>query len=171
MSRIRAFLRHQRGNATIEFAFASLFLFGVMMVALDFGIYAQQNLKLASGVQQGAVYAFNNRNATVDTITIGQYVTAAAGVAPTMTYQCNGSNCSGAISTSGTAQCIGAPDSSGWPTFTAASGTGSNATCADGSVPGVYLVIRASRTYQAVTVPDKYLSGRTMKQQAVVRLS
>jgi len=171
MNGICAFLRHQRGNATIEFAMASLFLFGVIMVALDFGVYAQQNLKLASGVQQGAVYAFNNRAASVDTAILGQYVTAAAGVTPTMTYRCNGSSCSGTISASGTAQCIGAQDSSGWPTFSAASGSGSSATCADGSAPGIYLVIRATRTYQSVTVPDQYLSGRTMKQQAVVRLS
>lgn len=168
---IRVFLRNQRGNATIEFALASLFLFATMMVALDFGLYAQQNLKLASGVQQGAVYAFNNRSATVDTNLLGQYVAAAAGATPTMTYRCNGSSCSGTISASGTAQCIGAQDSSGWPTFSAASGSGSSATCADGSAPGIYLVIRASRTYQSVAVPDKYLGGSTMKQQAVVRLS
>ena len=171
MSRIRALLRHQRGNATIEFALASLFLFGTMMVALDFGLYAQQNLKLASGVQQGAVYAFNNRAASVNTVTLGQYVTAATGATPTMIYKCNGSSCSGTITATGTAQCIGAQDSSGWPTFSAASGSGSSATCADGSAPGIYLVIRATRTYQSVAVPDKYLGGSTMKQQAVVRLS
>ena len=171
MSRISAFLRHQRGNATIEFALASLFLFGTMMVALDFGLYAQQNLKLASGVQQSAVYAFNNRAASVDTAVLGQYVAAAAGATPTMAYRCNGTACSGTISASGTAQCIGAQDVSGWPTFSAASGSSSTATCADGSAPGIYLVIRATRTYQSMAVPDKYLNGRTMKQQAVVRLS
>jgi hypothetical protein len=38
-------------------------------------------------------------------------------------------------------------------------------------VPGQYLVIRATRTYQPVIVPDRYLNGKTMQQQVVVRLS
>lgn len=162
-------MRDQRGSATIEFAIASLFLFGVLMVGLDFGVYAQQNLRLGNAVQQGAVLAFNNRAAgSVDTNMIGNYVAAAAGGPPAMTYLCNGSACT----TTPTAKCIAAPAASGgWPTFTDPSGSGTSATCGDGSVPGQYLVIRATRTYQPVIVPDRYLNGKTMQQQVVVRLS
>ena len=168
MTRFQAFLSQQRGNATVEFAFASLFLFGIIMVALDFGIYAQQNLKLGNAVEQGAVIAFNNRAGTVDTTSIGTYVAAAAGNSPTMSYQCNGGSCSGTV----TSKCIVAPASAGgWPTFTDPTGSGSNVVCASGASPGYYLVIRARRTYHSVVVPNTYLSGGTMQQQAVVRLS
>jgi len=165
----RALLRQQRGVATIEFAFASVFFFAILMVGLDFGVYAQQNLKLGSAVEQGAMIAFTNRSGAVNTTQIGNYVTSMAGGTPTMSYRCNGStDCSGTA----TQMCIGAPATSGgWPTFTSPNGTGSSATCTSGATPGSYLVIRATRTYQSVVVPNKYLSGGTMQQQAVVRLS
>ena len=165
----RGFLRHERGSATIEFAMASLFLFGIMLVGLDFGVYAQQNLRLGGAMQQAAVIAFNNRaSATVDTSTLGNYVSAAAGGSPTMSYQCNGGSCSG----SWTSMCIAAPATSGgWPTFNAATTSNGKPSCADGAAPGNYLVMRATRTYQAVVVPDKYLGGKTMTQQVIVRLS
>jgi len=169
MSIRRGFLRNQRGSATIEFAMASLFLFGIMLVGLDFGIYAQQNLRLGGAMQQAAVVAFNNRaSSTVDTSSLGNYVSAAAGGSPTMSYQCNGGSCSGTW----TSMCIGAPTTSGgWPTFAAATTSNGKPSCADGATPGNYLVMRATRTYQAVVVPDKYLGGKTMTQQVIVRLS
>ena len=168
MIRLRALFRHQRGSATIEFAFASLFLFGIIMVALDFGMYAQQNLKLGSAVEQGAVIAFKAGASGFNQSTIGNYVSATVGGSPTMSYQCNGGACSGANN-----KCIGAPAvAGGWPTFTAATVDASGKfTCASGAAPGYYLVIRATRTYQSVVVPDRYLNGGTMQQQAVVRLS
>jgi len=167
--RLDALLRHQKGTATIEFAFASLFLFGILMVGLDFGVYAQQNLRLGNAVEQGAVLAFDNRaSSTIDTTTLGNYVAAVAGGAPTMTYQCNGISCS----STATAKCIAAPATSGgWPTFTDPTTTNNVSICADGALPGYYLVIRATRTYQPVIVPDRYLNGKTIQQQAVVRLS
>ncbi len=167
--RARAFLRDRRGSATIEFAIASLFLFGIMMVALDFGVYAQQNLRLGNAIEQGAVIAFNNRaTGTVDTTSIGNYVTAVAGGSPAVTYQCNGISCAGPI----TSKCIAAPATSGgWPSFSSPTTSNNVSVCADGSVPGYYFVIRATKTYRAVVVPDKYLNGASMLQQVVVRLS
>ena len=165
----RDIFRQQRGSATVEFALASLFLFGIMLVGLDFGIYTQQSLRLGSAVQQGAVIAFNNRgSSTVDTDAIGNYITAASGASPTMSYQCNGGSCSGTL----TAMCL-APTtpSNGWPTFTAATTSNGVSSCANGAAPGKYLVVRATRTFQPVVVPDKYLGGKTMTQQAIVRLS
>jgi len=43
-------------------------------------------------------------------------------------------------------------------------------TCANGALAGYYVVIRVSKTYKSVVVPDKYLNNGTMQQQAVVRL-
>jgi Flp pilus assembly protein TadG len=166
--RIAAFVRAQRGSATIEFALASVFLFGIIMVALDFGIYAQQSLKLAGAIEQGSVVAFNSRSSTtVDTGTITNYVSAVAGGTPTMAYKCNGATCS----TTRDSKCLGALGVDGWPTFTDPSTSNGVSTCANGAIPGYYLVIRATRTYRAVVVPDRYLDGSTMQQQAVVRLT
>jgi len=161
--------RDQRGSATVEFALASLFLFGIMLVGLDFGVYAQQSLRLGSAVQQGAVIAFNNRAAaTVDTGSVGNYITATAGGSPTMSYQCNGGSCSGTL----TAMCLSAlAGMGGWPAYTAATTSNGVSSCADGAAPGKYLVIRATRTFKSVVVPDQYLGGKTMTQQAIVRLS
>jgi len=170
MTRLLSFLRHQNGNATVEFAFASLFLFGIIVVALDFGIYAQQSLKLGSAVEQGGIIAFNNGPNSLDTASIGAYIAATTGNSPTVTYQCNGGSCPG---TATDKKCIGAPAApGGWPTFTTpATDASGNKVCSTGASPGYYLVIRASRTYRSVVVPNRYLNGGTMRQQTVVRLS
>lgn len=171
---IRAFSLwvHQKGSASVEFALVSLFFFGIVIVGLDFGIYAQQNLKLAHVVEQASVVAFNARagQPTVNTDQLSNYITAVVGGAPTVSFRCNGSaDCAGAAPAS---KCIGPPVSSGgWPSFTDPTGSASNLTCASGAIPGYYLVIRATRTYRSVVVPDKYLNNGTMQQQAVVRLS
>jgi len=168
MTRLISFLRQQKGSATIEFALVSLFFFGVVMVALDFGIYTQQNLKLDNAVEQAAVVAFDARASqpTVNTSQISTYITSTVSGSPTVTIQCNGSaTCDGSAPVS---KCIGAPSAvGGWPTFT----NPSSGTCASGATPGYYVVIRAAKTYRSVVVPDKYLNNGAMQQQAVVRLS
>jgi Flp pilus assembly protein TadG len=172
VSRLSTLLRDAKGNATVEFALVSLFFFGIVIVALDFGIYAQQNLKLGNAVEQASVVAFNSRAAqpTVNTSQISNYITAVVGGSPAVSFQCNGSTACGSAAPA--SKCIGAPASTGgWPTFTDPTGSGSSAVCASGATPGYYLVIRATRTYKSVVVPDKYLNNGTMQQQAVVRLS
>jgi len=168
VSRLSSFARQQRGSATVEFALVSLFFFGIVMVALDFGIYTQQNLKLGNAVEQASVVAFNGRASqpTVDTGQLSTYITSVVSGSPTVTVQCNGSaTCDSSAPAS---KCIGAPATSGgWPTFT----NPSNGTCASGAAPGYYVVIRAAKTYKSVVVPDKYLNNGNMQQQAVVRLS
>jgi Flp pilus assembly protein TadG len=167
MNQVSSFVRQQRGSATVEFALVSLFFFGIVMVALDFGIYTQQNLKLGNTVEQASIIAFNGRAAqpVVNTAQLSTYITTVVGGSPTVTIKCNGStSCDNSAPAS---KCIGAPASvGGWPTFTdPAAGT-----CASGGTPGYYVVIRATRTYSSVVVPDKYLNNGTMQQQAVVRL-
>lgn len=172
MIRAIALLAHEKGSATVEFALVSIFFFGIVVVGLDFGIYAQQNLKLDHAVEQASVIAFNSRagQPTVNTSQLSNYITAVVGGTPAISFQCNGStSCSAAAPAS---KCIGAPASAGgWPTFTDPTGGAGNQTCASGAIPGYYLVIRAVRTYKSVVVPDKYLNNGTMQQQAVVRLS
>ena len=172
MNRLLRLLDQQRGSATIEFALVSLFFFGIVMVGLDFGIYAQQNLKLSNAVEQASIVAFDARSAqpVVDKTKLVNYIGATVGGAPTVTIQCNGTaTCDNSAPAS---KCIGAPSATtGWPTFTDPSGSGGNLTCASGATPGYYVVIRAARTYKSVVVPDKYLNNGNMQQQAVVRLS
>jgi len=172
MSGLRAFLRQQKGSATVEFALVSVFFFGILMVGLDFGIYAQKTLKLGNAVEQASIVAFDARAAqpAVNTNQISTYITSVVGGSPTVTIRCNGvATCDG---TAPATQCIGAPAAAGgWPTFTAATTSNGKPSCADGAAPGNYLVMGATRIYQAVVVPDKYLSGKTMTQQVIVRLS
>ncbi|UAK25107.1 TadE/TadG family type IV pilus assembly protein [Sphingomonas nostoxanthinifaciens] len=167
MRRVTALLRARKGSATVEFALTSLFLFGVLVVGLDFAMYAQQKLRLGDAVEQGAMIAFRARtNApTVDTSGITSYIASVAGGTPTISFECNGSSSCGSGATQ--SACVSAPAAAnGWPTFTA-----STTTCASGGSPGYYLVIRATRVHSSVIVPDKWLGGTTIVQQAVVRLS
>ena len=168
MNRFIAFLRQQKGSATVEFALVSVFFFGIVMVALDFGIYAQQNLKLGNAVEQASIVAFDARSAqpVVNTSQLSNYITSIVGGSPIVTIKCNGAaTCD---NTAPAAKCIGAL-SNGWPTFT--DPPSGSATCTNGASPGYYVVIRAARTYKSVVVPDKYLNNGAMQQQAVVRLS
>lgn len=159
MKRLRALLGADRGTATIEFALISVFIFGAIMVALDFGFYTQQKLKLGNAVEQAAILAFNSQSTT----TASSYVQAYAGtkVTPTVTVTCNGvSTCDGKCS------CITASGG-----FTAPATCASpRASCTGGGTQGYYMKILASETYQAVIVPNRYLGGGTMSQSAVVRL-
>lgn len=160
MTRLRLLWRDRRGSATVEFAFASLLLFATIMVGLDFGVYAQQKLKLGSAVEQGAILAYNNQVGATTT-GISTYVRAAAQTsnAPTVTITCNGTATCG----DGKCSCLTSTGS-----FTIAATC--NAACATGAISGNYLKIVASTTYPSIVVPDRYLGGSTMTQSAVVRL-
>lgn len=162
MRRPGTLLAAREGSATVEFAFVSLFLFGIVMVALDFGVYAQQRLKLGSAVEQGAILAYN-RQVGGDTSMIVNYVKAAAGTSatPAVTISCNGTSSCG----DGRCSCLTATGG-----FTTPS-TSCNTACAGSSaISGNYLKIVATTTYRAVVVPDRYLGGKALTQSAVVRL-
>lgn len=158
MSRRRGLLQACRGSATIEFALTSLYLFGTLMVALDFGFYAQQKLRLGSAVEQAAVLAFN----TQSTAAISTYIQNYAGTkaTPTVTVTCNGT------ATCGDGRCSCVTSSGGFTTPGAC-----NTACSGSSaVSGNYVKIVAATTYAAVIVPNAYLGGGTLTQSAVVRL-
>jgi Flp pilus assembly protein TadG len=155
-----------RGVATIEFALLSVLFFFVMTAALDLGMWYQQRLRLDSAVEQGAMVAFNSRTA-VDQAAVGTYVAAAAqlSTAPTVTVGCNGgtNNC---VNSGRTYACVSG--STPTPTYTAAA---LNAACADGSVAGYYMTIKAVATSSTMLVPAAILGGNMVQtRSAVVRL-
>lgn len=156
----------QRGVATIRFALLSVLFFFVMTAGLDLAMWYQQRLRLDSAVEQGAMIAFSSR-ASVNQSAIGTYVAAAAklAAAPTVTVGCNGgtSNC---VNTSRTCACVSGTTPT--PTYTTAA---CNATCADGSLAGYYMNIRAVSTANTLLVPAAMLGGTmTQTRSAVVRL-
>jgi Flp pilus assembly protein TadG len=154
-------IHNARGTATIEFALASLFLFGTIMVALDFGYNVLEKQKLGGAVQQAAILAYNQHTGS-DTSAIKNYVVAAAGtqINPTVAITCNGT------STCGDGKCSCLNGNAG---FIAANSC--NATCAgSNAISGNYMKIVATSAYKAVIVPDQWLGGTTMTSTAVLRL-
>ena len=156
----------RRGVATIEFALLSVLFFFVMTAGLDLGMWYQQRLRLDSAVEQGAMVAFNSRTA-VDQAAVGTYVAAAArlSTAPTVTVGCNGgtNNC---VNSGRTYACVSG--SAPTPTYTTAA---LNAACADGSVAGYYMTIKAVATSSTMLVPAAMLGGNMVQtRSAVVRL-
>jgi Flp pilus assembly protein TadG len=166
VNRLRIFFRDRRGTAAVEFALISVFLFSTLVVALDFGFFVQQRLKLGGAVEQAAILAYNKQigtSTTPSTTSLRDYVQNYSGlkIAPTATVTCNGGG--SAVCGDGKCSCI---TSTGGFTVTAC-----NATCpTNTATAGNYLKISASATYSAVIVPDKYLNNAVMTQVAVVRL-
>jgi Flp pilus assembly protein TadG len=164
MKSLRTLFADRKGVAAIEFAFVSVFLFGILMVALDFGFYTQQRLKLGGAVEQAAIIAYNQQlgtTATPSTATVSNYVQTYSGLknAPVATITCNGTaNCG-----DGKCSCI---TSAGGFSIVATC----NLACPTGGLSGNYLQVSATATYNSVIVPDKYLNGGQMTQVAVVRL-
>jgi Flp pilus assembly protein TadG len=159
MIHLRALWSARRGAATVEFALASLMMFGVIMVGLDFGVYAQQKLRLGSAVEQAAILAYNTQvtSNTGNLVTLIQ-TAAKTSNTPTVAITCNGTSTCG----DGKCSCLSGTG------FTIAATC--NSACGSGSISGNYLKIVASAVYPSIVVPDKYLGGSTMTQSAVVRL-
>lgn len=160
--RMRQLRFDNRGNATIEFAFISLFFFSVMMVTLDFGMYLHYRLRLGAAVEQGGMLAFNNRS-NIDATQISNYVIAASRLTGTVSvdFKCNGS--SSCTNTNRQCSCLAADGKS----FTATSCGGN---CSDGSTAGYYMNIAATYPYSAMVVPNQWLNGTTIAQSTMVRL-
>jgi Flp pilus assembly protein TadG len=160
MKRLKRLFSDQDGVAAVEFAMASLLMFAVIMVGLDFGLYAQQKLRLGGAVEAAAVLAYNTQVGGTTT-TISSYVQTAAKTikTPTVTITCNGT------STCGDGKCSCLTSTGG---FTIA--VSCNLACGSGAISGNYMKIVASEIYPAMIVPDKYLGGSTITQSAVVRL-
>ncbi|PXA94517.1 hypothetical protein DMC47_20645 [Nostoc sp. 3335mG] len=156
----------RRGVATIEFALLTCFLFGIMLAALDFGMFFIQRSNLGSGVAASAVYSFNNRT-VVPFANIPAMVTAVAG-APgatnlVVTTECNGGTTS-CVNQNRQCACLSPTGS-----FTAAGTCGEP--CSDGqSTSGFYLKVKARYQYVPTVVPASVFGDTTLEQAAVVRL-
>lgn len=155
-----------RGMATVEFALLSVLFFFVMTAGLDIAMWYQQRLRLDSAVEQGSLIAFASR-ASVNQSAVSTYVAAAAKLssAPVVTVGCNGgtSNC---VNSGRTYACVSGTAPT--PTYTTAA---ANAVCADGSLAGYYMNIKAVATSNTMLVPAAMLGGSMVQtRSAVVRL-
>ena len=161
MKKLLSLFRDVRGVAAIEFALASLFMFGTITVALDFGYNMQQKLKLGSAVEQAAIIAYNQQTGS-DTSVLSNFIVAAAGTrnTPSVAITCNGTTSCG----DGKCSCINSTGGFVSAATCNAACSGSNATS------GNYMKIVATSTYNAVIVPNRWLNGTNMTSTAVVRL-
>jgi len=158
---VRRLLSDRRGTASLEFALLSVFFFGLCTVALDFGLYIQQKLKLGAAVEQAGLMAFNTRG-DFKPENIANYVNAAAGtsIAPETTVTCNqGQPC---VNKDRPNVC--------WSTASKTFVTPPGAACADGAEPGYYVTVATRMRYTSIVVPDRWLGGKDVAQSAVIRL-
>jgi Flp pilus assembly protein TadG len=167
LASLRRLRRDVRGNATVEFAMISLFLFSAMMVALDLGLYVQQKLRLGAAVEQAAVFAYVNK-VTSNTSGVGTLVTAADSAAQTPTISCNGGSANGAACGDGKCSCVTASGGFAIAASCGAACTGSGTTA--NAISGNYIKIVATQVYTPMVVPSRVFAGGTITQSAVVRL-
>lgn len=160
----------RRGVATIEFALMTVLFFFVMTAGLDLAMWYQQRLRLDSAVEQGAMLAFNSRS-SVDAPAVKTYVAAAAklATAPVVTVGCNGGTTTASCVNSGRSYvCL---SGSGASAVFTPNADGLDKPCADGSLSGYYLTIKAVATGNTMLVPAAMLGGTmTQTRNSVVRL-
>lgn len=161
--RLQRLLGDARGNASIEFAFISLFFFAGIMVALDLGLYVQQKLKLGSAVEQAAIYAYVNKTGS-DTSGVSGIITSVTGTAQPPTISCNGT------STCGDGKCSCVTSSGGFSIAATCGATCTASGTTANAISGNYLKIVATQIYRPVVVPARLLGRTSISQSAVVRL-
>jgi Flp pilus assembly protein TadG len=158
----------QSGVATVEFALWASLIFATMLPCLDFALYLIADSRLSAAVGQATILGYDQRNGTVNTTQLAQYVSAQSGLpssAVTVTIACNG----GAQScTTAPASRVCACASTTIPvTYTTAASCGS--TCASGATSGFYLTVNASYTFTSI-VPDGWLNGSAITSATTTRL-
>jgi Flp pilus assembly protein TadG len=147
----RRLTRRRTGSAAVEFALVTPLLLVMCGGLADFGIMLGFRHRLASGVAQGAGYAFNT----------GANVSAAAvqGV-----VQATASLPSAAVGVTGPAcYCV-----SGTPAALAA--LACTNPCPDGTAPGKYVLISGSYSYRSIMPYFSALTSLTIQQSATVRV-
>ncbi len=159
---MRRLLRDARGAGTVEFALWATLLFTAMLFGADFGQYAIQQARLAQGVSEASMHAFNSKEA-IDTAQLETMVAGAAGLPgdpPAVTINCNGAAC---VNSGRTCACLGSNGAVG-------ATLSCSATCPTGGKPGYYLRIEARYTYAQSILDGSPLTGKTMTQVSTVRL-
>jgi Flp pilus assembly protein TadG len=154
--------------ATVEFALWGSLIFAAMLPCLDFALYLLQDSRLSGAVEQATILGYDQRNSTVNTTQLAQYVNAQSGLtsgAVTTTITCNGGSQS---CTTAPASRVCACASATIPvTYTTVASCGS--TCASGAPSGFYLTVSASATYTSI-VPDPWLNGKAITSATTTRL-
>lgn len=152
MHRARFFLttlsRHQSGASAVEFALVLPILVALLIGTIDLGRMAWTKMEVQAAARAGAAYALVNATNTFDPAQVSAAVTNAT------------SNL--AITVPETpSKYPGCPTSSG--VIVAAS---YSAQCANGTLPGAYVMVKAATTYNPI-----WSSAVTLNAQAVVRIS
>lgn len=164
-----ALLRDTRGAAAVEFALWSVFVFAVLSVSIDFGIYLAHTGRIASASEQAAIVAYNKRESgPVDGASLAQFLNASSrtpGPAVRTTVTCNGT----------AAACNAAPAArkcvcvSGLaPIYTASANCGDP--CASGATSGYYVTLSSEYGFQPIVSPHPLLNGKVIRQSVTVRL-
>lgn len=176
MMRLLAFLRRladdRRGVAALEFALWSTCFFLTALGGLDFALWRTYQLRLHVAVEQGAMMAFNARDAAgaATATSIRAYVQAAARLpgAVQVNVTCNGGAdlaCAAKGDTARTCACISTAN--GVTSYAPAS---CGSPCAHSAPAGYYLTIRASYPYRPVVLPRNAVFGGTMADSATIPL-
>lgn len=154
--------RDEQGVAAVEFALWSVFIFGVLLLGFDFGIYSLQNARLAKSVSEASNFAFATRKA-VKPDQVRQYVAASSGLPgeqPLVTVTCNvGEVCRDA---NRTCACLGAGG--------AVTAKTCGEKCTSGAKAGYYMTITARYFYQNPIFRNGYLDGAVMVEKSTVQL-
>jgi len=167
---IRTLIRETRGAATVEFAFLTVFFFGVVMAALDVGMYFIQQSRLTEAVSSASISAFASRNAVTFTnipTIVSSGAGAPSGTTVSVSTVCNGTPATACTNSNRTCACL-----SQTGTYTTAT---CGATCtgngmSSGATAGYYMTINASYTYRPVVLPHGLLTGKTVSRSLTERL-
>lgn len=160
---MKALVHDQRGAAAVEFALWATFIFSVLLVGFDFGLFSIQKAQLAKSVSEASNFAFATRK-KIDIPQIEEYVAASTdlpGTQPLVTVTCNvGQTC---VDTGRTCACLSAAGA-----LTAA--TSCTANCPTGAKAGYFMNIEARYTYQQPLLPGGFLNGKVMVEKSTVQL-
>jgi Flp pilus assembly protein TadG len=157
---IGALARDRRGMSAVEFGLAAPVFMAMLTPIVDLGLAFSQQIRINQAVEAGAQYASTNQ---YNTSSWSSGVSSAMSGATTLS-----------ISPSVGSETCGCPNSGSTAIVTGGYGTAPNCTggpCPDGSNPGYFVTISASRTYTSVMPYSILGSSITLSSQAIVRVN
>jgi Flp pilus assembly protein TadG len=147
------------GMSAVEFGLAAPVFMAMLTPVVDLGLAFSQQIRVNQAVEAGAQYAAMNQ---YNTSSWSSAVSSAMTGATTLS-----------ISPSVGSETCGCPNSGSTAIVTGGYGTAPNCTgtCPDGTSPGYYVTISASKIYTSV-MPYSILGGSTtLSSQAIVRVN
>jgi Flp pilus assembly protein TadG len=160
LARIGALGRDRMGMSAVEFGLAAPVFMAMLTPVVDLGLAFSQQIRINQAVEAGAQYASTNQ---YNTSSWSSGVSSAMSGATTLS-----------ISPSVGSETCGCPNSGSTAIVTGGYGTAPNCTggpCPDGSNPGYFVTISASRTYTSVMPYSILGSSITLSSQAIVRVN